>query len=267
MKQKLRHIILAFGLFSFFCGNAQEFNTKIEGQVYSKDGDVAATHISNSTRNRGTIADFDGFFTITAQLNDTLVFSAVQFKSREVIVTLEILKSKKLEVLLEEALTQLNEVVVMPYNFSGDINRDMDKLETGQIITASTEKLPNANIKLATQSERQLYTARTWDLEIGFGFKVKLDPLWNYFSGRTKTLNQRVRQDAKIDWTNQVRKFYTDSLYIQDLKIPKKKIDDFVYFCEVDSRFTVMAMDRDKLKIWEFMKEKSLKYRENNNLD
>lgn len=268
MKQLLKHIIFAISFLSFFYGNAQEFNTKLEGRVYSKDGDVAATHVSNTSRNRGTITDINGFFTIAVQLNDTLVFSAVQFKKKEVVITLEILKSKKLQISLEEALTQLKEVVVTPYNLSGDINRDMNTLDKGQIITASTEELPNANIKLATQSERKLYAARTWDFEFyGLGFRSELDPLYNYFSGRTKMLNKRVAQDAQIVLTNQVRKYYSDSLYINDLKIPKKKIDDFVYFCEVDSSFTVIATDSDKLKIWEFMKRKSLKYLENNNLD
>lgn len=268
MKQFLKHIIFALGFLSVCYANAQDFNTKIEGQVYSKDGDVAAIHVSNSTRNRGTITDIDGFFTIAAALNDTLVFSAVQFKKKEVVVTLEILKSKKIQILLEETLTQLKEVVVMPYNLSGDISRDMNKLETGPIVTASTEKLPNADFKSPTQSERKLYAARTWDAHFYvIAFTSKLDPLFNYFSGRTKMLNQQVARDAKIDLTNQVRKYYSDSLYINDLKIPKNKINDFIYYCEIDNNFSDVIAKGDKLKIWEFIRKRSLVYRKNNKLD
>ncbi|MFK7812915.1 MAG: carboxypeptidase-like regulatory domain-containing protein [Maribacter sp.] len=268
MNQLLKHIIFTLGCLSFFCANAQEYSTKIEGRVYSKDGDVAATHVSNITQNRGTITDMAGYFDISVKLNDTLVFSAIQFKKKEVVVTIEVLKSKKLEIVLAEALTQLNEVVVMPYNLSGELDRDMSRLKTGQIITASTEKIPNANIKVATPSERKLYAARTWDLIIlPFYIKSELDPLFNYFSGRTKMLNKRVAQDEQIVLTNKVRKYYSDSLYIKDLRIPKNKIDDFVYFCEQDSSFNTKAIAKDNLKLWEFMKNKSHIYRENNKLD
>lgn len=264
MNQLLKHIIFVLGCLSFFCANSQEFNTKIEGRVYSKNGDVAAIHVSNTSRNRGTITDVNGFFNITARLNDTLVFSAVQFKKKEVVVSLEILKSKKLEVLLVESLTQLNEVVVMPYNLSGELFRDVSGLQIGPLKTAATENLPNANVIPLTQSQRKLFAATLWDCDcVG----IKLDPLMNYFSGRTKMLNKRVAQNEQIVLTNQVRKYYSDSLYIKDLKIPKKNIDDFVHFCELDSSYNTIARDSDKLKIWEYLKKKSLKYRENNKLD
>ncbi len=247
--------------------NAQSSTTKLDGRVYSKDGDVAATHVSNVTSGRGTITDAKGFFTISVQLNDTLVFSAVQFKRKQVVVTFEILASERLGIVLEEAVMKLSEVIVMPYGLSGKLNSDTKKLKIGPIITASTENLPNANLKPISQAQRQLFTARTWDLQIGIGFKVDTDPIFNYFSGRTKMLNERIALDSDIKLINQVRKYYSDSLYIKALKIPKKRIDDFVYFCETDSTFSDIIAHQDKLKLWEFMKEKSLKYRKNNKLD
>ena len=142
--QKSAYFILLFCV--FWGANAQEFSTKLEGQVYSTDADVAATHVSNISSNKGTIADAEGFFTISVQLNDTLVFSAVQYKRKEVVVNLEVLKSKFLRVALEASLTELDEVVVTPYNLSGDLNRDVGTIEVGNIVTASTLGLPNANV-------------------------------------------------------------------------------------------------------------------------
>jgi len=262
-----RHVIFLLLLFCGISINAQDFSTKIEGQIYSKNGDVTAIHVSNTTQNRGTITDVNGYFAITVRLNDTLVFSAVQFKKKEIIVSSEVLKSKKLQIILEDALTRLNEVVVMPYNLTGKLNLDMDRLKIGPIITASTENLPNASLQRISQSERQLYTARTWDFQIGFGFKVDTDPIFNYFSGRTKMLNERIARDTGVKLINEVRKYYSDSLYIKELRIPKKKIDDFVYFCEADSTFVNLILTQDKLNLWEFMKKRSEIYRKNNKLD
>jgi len=56
-------------------------------------------------------------------------------------------------------------------------------------------------------------------------------------------------------------------LLITDLKIPKESIDDFMYFCEIDSTFQAVVDTHDKLKIWEIMILKSQLYRKNNELD
>ncbi|MFS4494788.1 carboxypeptidase-like regulatory domain-containing protein [Maribacter sp. 2308TA10-17] len=262
-----RYLFIPFLLMIHFALNAQNYQTKIEGRVFAKDSDVAATHVSNISSNKGTITDANGFFTISVKLNDTLVFSAVQYKQKELVVDLSILETELVTVILEAAITELNEVVVMPYNLSGALDRDMSKLKIGPIITASTENLPNSNLEPITQAQRQLYTARTWDLQIGFGFKVDTDPIFNYFSGRTKMLNERIARDSNVEMIKEVRKYYKDSLYISNLKIPKKHIDDFVYFCETDSNFASLVSDNDKLKLWEFMRKQSSKYRKNNDLD
>lgn len=57
----------------------------LEGRVTSDDGDVSATRVLNITKSRATITDNNGFFTIRVGLNDTLVFSATQFKKKKVV--------------------------------------------------------------------------------------------------------------------------------------------------------------------------------------
>jgi len=263
-----KHLIFCLICFVFVTANAQYFSTKIEGHVYSKGGDVVAIHVSNISVQRATITNAKGFFTISAKLNDTLVFTAVQFKKKLIVVNNEILKNKILNVWLETVLTQLDEVVVRPYNLTGELDRDMKNLKIGPIVTASTLDLPNAQVKPPTQSQRKLYAARTWDAKLyGLAITAKLDPLFNYFSGRTKMLNERVAREAKYKKIKKIRKFFADSLYIKDLKIPQTRIIDFVYFCEVDSSFFKTVAIEDKLQLWQFMKKKSLIYRKNNSLD
>ncbi|MGI9549847.1 MAG: hypothetical protein ACR2MT_01505 [Aurantibacter sp.] len=238
-----------------------QFFNKLEGRVYSGDGDVAATHVLNITSNRFTITDTDGFFEIPARLYDTLVFSAVQFKRKEIVVTLDILEQDLLMVPMEDALTQLSEVVVRPYNLSGDISRDVVNLKTEAVTTASTLKLPNAYVKIPTQAERKLYEATS-----GSGL-IPLNPILNGISGRTKMLKKRVKRDEKYARTQRVRAFYTDSLFTTEFKIPQDKIDDFMFFCEVDMTFQEVVDTHDRLKIWEYLRRKSLVYRNNNELD
>ncbi|WP_062052851.1 carboxypeptidase-like regulatory domain-containing protein [Sediminicola sp. YIK13] len=237
------------------------FSKELEGRVLNESGDVAATHVMNTTTNRATITSVDGFFKIGVSLNDTLVFSAVQFKKKELVVTQSILQSKSLFITMEDALTELDEVVVRPYNLSGDISKDLETLETEPVVTASTIGLPNAYVKPMTQTQRILNEATT-----GGGI-LPLNPILNGISGRTKMLKKRLEIEEKYARTERVRAFYSDSLYVQDLKIPIAKIDDFMYYCEADESFSSLVDTHDRLKIWSFFKKKSIVYRENNGLE
>jgi hypothetical protein len=161
---------------------------------------------------------------------------------------------------LEEALTVLDEVTVTPYNLSGDLIKDLATLELDPIVTASTLGLPNAYVKIPTKAEREL-TAATANPIMSF------DPLINAITGRTKMLKQRVERNKLYDRTERVRDFYEDSVYQKDLGIPLEKIDDFLYFCEVDPKFQEIVDTHDHIKIWDYFLQKSLIYRKNNFLD
>ncbi|WP_276165727.1 carboxypeptidase-like regulatory domain-containing protein [Zobellia alginiliquefaciens] len=240
---------------------AQNFlSTEIEGRVYSEDGDVAATHVLNTTTKKATITDIEGFFNISANLNDTLVFSAVQYKRKEIVVTQSLLESKLLMVPLEESLTELEEVVVMPYSLSGNIASDLRNLKTEPVVTASTMGLPNAYVKPISKAERE-FQAATANPYMSF------DPLINMITGRKKMLKARVKRNNTYARTERVREFYPDSLFTSELKIPLDKIDEFMYFCEVDATFQEVVDTHDHLKIWAFMERKSAVYRKNNTLD
>ena len=231
-------------------------SVELEGRVYSKDGDVAATHVLNTTTKKATITDIDGFFDIAVKLNDTLVFSAVQYKRKEIVISMGILESKFLMIPLEEALTELDEVIVMPYSLSGHIASDLQTLQIEPVVTASTLGLPNAFVVPMGKAERELRAATANPY-------MSLDPLINTITGRKKMLKARVKRNEKYERTQRVREFYVDSLYTVELKIAQDKIDDFLYFCEVDSAFQQIVDTHDRLRIWDFMKRKSVIYRRN----
>lgn len=232
----------------------------MEGKVVSTDGDVAATHVMNISTNSATITNINGFFAIRVRRNDTLVFSAVQFKKKELVVTSELMDSDFITVPLEDELTVLEEVVVTPYNLTGDISKDILSLKIDPVITAESLGLPNAHVRIPTKSERELFEATSG------GGLLPVTPILNAISGRTKMLKERVARNKIYDRTERVREFYADSLYRTKLRIPEAKIDDFLYFCEIDMEFQSLVDAHDVLRIWTYMEKRSMAYRENNNL-
>lgn len=255
-KSFLQALILFFSCYFLSFGQDFSYST-IKGKVSSDDGDVSATHVLNISANKAAITDANGFFSITAKLYDTVVFSAIQFKTKKVVVSQEMLSSKTLFITLESSLTELDEVIVMPYNLSGELKRDMNNMQVTPGVTAASLGLPNAYIKKMHQADRQLYSAQNG------GSIIKV---LNAITGETKRLKEFAAQQRNYRRTELIRGSYHDTLFIKQLKIPKEKIDDFMYFCEIDTEFASTSTN-DKLRLWEIMTLKSTIYRKNNDLE
>lgn len=248
--------------------SAQTFGPKmVKGVVTAKDKDVTGVVIQNISTEKATITDFEGNFSILAKLNDTLVFSAIQFKRKIIPISQELLQSTTITIPMEEFVNELREVVVNPYNLSGRLDADLNVLKLEKDVSAEALGLPNAHQKIPTQSERRLQQATYGKFNLGMILTPPLDPIINAITGRTKMLKNRVKIEKTYARTQQVQNLYVDSLFVTELKIPFEKIDDFMYFCEVDPSFQKMVATKDELRIWEFLMQKSSAYRENNDLD
>lgn len=237
------------------------FSKQLRGRVVSGDKGIPDVHVMNTSSNRATITDSQGNFVISGRLYDTILFSAVQFKKKVLVISEKMLQSSQLIVPLEEFVNELDEVILRPYDLSGDLTRDMGQIKTGQIVTASTLGLPNAYVEPISMAERKLHEATTGSVGI------PLNPILNGISGRTKYLKKVLANERKYARTGRVRNFYADSLFVKELRIPAAKIDDFMYYCEVDISFDEVVDTHDRLRIWEYLKRKSFVYRENNDLD
>jgi len=254
-------------------GFSQEGDGKVlQGRVTSTDKDVVGVVVQNITTKDAVITNFEGDFAINVRVNDTLVFSAVHFLKKSLPVTETLYRSNFVEVPMQEFVNQLREVVVTPYNLTGDLTRDVDRVTLEKDVSAEALNLPNAHKRLPTQSERKLQEASAMRVSGGGGYggaggALSLNPVINAITGRTKMLKNRVKVDKTYAQTQQVQGFYADSLFVTTLKIPLEKIDDFMYFCEVDEKFQSAIQSQDKLRIWDMMLQKSRAYRANNDLD
>ena len=244
----------------------------LQGRVVSEDKDVVGVVVQNLGAQNAVITDLDGNFAIEVSVNDTLVFSAVHFLRKIVPVTETLYNSNFVEVPMQEFVNELKEVVVTPYNLTGDLTKDIDRVVLEKDVTAEALNLPNAHRRIPTQSERKLQEASAMRVTAGGGLGgagggMSLNPIINAITGRTKMLKNRVKIDRTYAQTQEVQGFYGDSLFLFILKIPMERIDDFMYFCEVDEAFQNAIASEDKLQILDIMIRKSRAYRENNDLD
>jgi hypothetical protein len=233
---------------------------ELRGRVLENEVGVTNVHILNLSANDATISDAQGYFAIPAKEGDTLLLSAIRYQRKTFRVDAEMLRATLLNIELEPFVNQLDEVVLFPYNLSGDLDKDLSNVPVEEEVTATSLGLPNASAKVKTQSERKLFEATT-----GSGL-IPLNPVINAISGRTRMLKRRLARDRAYQQTEEVRSHYPDSLFVQELGIPQIRIPDFMYFCEVDPGFSSLATSGDRLGMWEFLRGKSREYRKNNGL-
>lgn len=251
-------------LLLYWSSQAQESALRtgsVQGQFVEVGVGIPNVHLLNLSANRATISNAAGYFKLDARVGDTLLISAIRYQRKTFTVSEAMLQSTELLIELEPFVNELEEVVLRPYNLSGNLDDDLVNLEVEEPVTAASLKLPNAYAKKRTQAERKLIEARTG------GGLIPLNPVLNAISGRTKMLKKRLARDKAYLQTQQVRERYADSLFVKHLKIPQIRIPDFMYFCEVDPVFADLAALKDDLKMWDFLKAKGLEYRKSNQLD
>lgn len=271
MKNSILSKLIIFLFFAAMAVKAQDNRQILSGNIKAFNDEIQDVTVQNITSGKGTISDAYGFFAIAVQFNDSLVFSAVQFKKKTLVVNAEILNSKHIFVMLEEATNELDEVIVMPYNLTGDLTKDM---KTQNVVVAATLGLPNAYVKKKTQSERLLVEADggSWVKAVGAGAgsaggTVNLHKILNRISGRTKMLKKRVAQDEKNVIVENIVHVFQDSVFRKKLKIPEIRIYEFLYFCEADDNFSNLLQSNDEIKLWEFLQQKSLVFRKENDIE
>jgi hypothetical protein len=221
----------------------------ISGKVMNS-GEIESIHVFNKTFNKYTITDQQGMFKIPIRINDTLVFSAIQFKLKEVVISNVIFNSMQLSVLLKEQVNELDAVYIKP-NLSGDLLADSRNIETKDVLTAKTLNLPNAHVIPPTQAERKLYTATHSDGGV--------DAIINAISGRTKRLKKIVRLENKTNKENLVYANFKEIMR-DDFNIPEDKLYHFIYYVSDDKIFNQIVKSNSNIIIYDFIKAKSKTY-------
>lgn len=215
--------------------------------------ELESIHIFNSSTSRGTLTDRYGKFKIAVSIGDTLHISALQFQQESIPVTFTHFVSKKMRVELRYATTELDEIHLKNHNLSGYLNQDAKSIKTSPVVNAVSLGIMDREIRVLTQSERQLKTA-----SYGAG-PMSLDGIINGISGRTKMLKNRVKVDKDNERLEKLLEKFPAYFLSEELKIEEVVIYDFLYFCEADPVYSE-TIKKDRITILHFLKQKADAY-------
>ena len=220
--------------YSFFI-HAQDIAEKvINGTIICDSSSVEGVHVLNLVNEKSTVTDRNGHFSIVAKQGDLLVFSAVHLNYWRKSVKENDFKTGFLEVIMTPKEVKLNEVVLTEYT-------KINAQELGII---------NYKPKAYTPAERKLRPTKITQMDlIGLmAFRLPLDPLLYWATGRTKMLKNDLKIEKKELLLRKLDDWNDNGFYVNQLKIPKEFVDGFKYYIIYDDELMSYLQSNNKIQ-------------------
>ena len=225
----------------------------LRGEVLNDSIEKASLTVVNISLRRGAITDESGIFEIPARVSDTINISAVQYESRQFVVTQKMYDRKTMSLYLVPKVNELDAVTISTIDLTGDLRRDILSTPLKKTITAGALGLPENAHAPFTPEERRAYSASGR----GAGAFGALIMAINGQAKRYKKQLEIMRFQNEVERT---RDTFSDSLYMKSLNIPEELIEDFVYFVFEEKKAEGGDDKGNEMDLLEYMLKKSKKY-------
>ena len=226
-------------LVTFAQGQTASISKIINGKVTSSYNDLESIYLINLKTEKSTLTEKGGYFSIHANVGDTLLFSSVQFKALKVALKESDFTKELFFVKMEPIVRFLDEVKINEF-------KNINAVSLG-IISPFT--------KHYTPAERKLYTATS-----GGGI-LPVDPILNWLSGRTAMLKKEVEIEKKETLLDKIEGWYETKYFTQTLKIPEGYVKGFEYYIVEDAKFAEAIKSKNKTMATFIMNDLALRYK------
>ncbi len=249
--KKIALIILALVSLSTIAQTDQR--VKIKGTVIVPNGDdQEGITVYNTTSNLGTITDASGTFTLAVKADDRVVFSAIQYNNVIVIIDQGIVDNLRLRLELTEDIQQLNDVVVRPYDLSGNIRVDANSVETYSGVTFTEQTIAELEreneIKPDELTPANNVALRGFNYQNGINF-VNIFKL--AFQKRDRYKVDKKAIQPNVD--SEIRTMYNDAFFKKNLDISMDKISAFIFYAEQNGLDAQLLKKGNELDLIEFL--------------
>ncbi len=245
MKNKFFFFLLIIVSFKLSSQNNRE---NIKGKIINEALSTENIHIINKNSGNATISNKHGEFQILVRINDTLIFSGIQFYKKEVPITPLLLKNNSIIIQLFLKINELDEVEVKAHNLSGNLVTDANKvkdsiskvnslvfdfsmIDFSKPIVSGIDEFSRSR----TSSDKQLTPSGNANVIAILG--LVLNPLFKEVGKigkkrRQRKNEERVYQKNAINAPEKMIAEFGETFFTETLKIPSEEIIDFIGFCE-----------------------------------
>lgn len=262
MKRALLYLLLLVPLFMMTAQNSNRI--EISGKVVVNSEDLEGITVYNISEKKGSITDENGFFKLNVALNDVIEFKALQFQDFTVTIDENILKTKKMTVFLVEKINLLDEVVILPYDLTGDLLVDIESVKTFK------PDLDALYFGLANMSDYNFpddYKSKVVNIampgtgnDIPYGLNVIgivdlfLRPIFN------SNKNKGIEVMGDVETYDQFKDRYSAKFLVENFNIPKDKVEDFIRFVDDEGIDYSLLKSGSEFLFLEFISVKSKEF-------
>ena len=145
---------------------------------------MESVHIINLNNVIGTTSDNKGVFEIPVQVNDTLYFSYLGYKSLKVAVTQDMIRFKSSKFQLTELAYALEEIILRPYLLTGYLDIDVKSVPINQAGRYRIAGLSNAGYEAGNRKPNSI--SKT------FASRFSPQSIW-----KKKCSNEKIKENER----------------------------------------------------------------------
>ncbi|GGA65138.1 hypothetical protein GCM10008015_02440 [Flavobacterium palustre] len=227
------------------------FSQTIKGKIVCNSHVIPKVDVVNTNSKTHSISDANGYFSIVAKMNDTLVFITKNYELKKIIINTFILNNKDLSIELILKAEELKEVVITKTP-SIKLSKDK-KWEQGKLDKYALEKAVNTP---------KVIGVNMGTIENGIDFIRMGKDLFKMLKLKKEPAKKEnsIVPFKEIVATNFDQKFYTENL-----KLKKEEIETFLTFCDFDPESKKMlSKNSNDLELMDFLYKKSVEFKKIN---
>ncbi len=255
-------LIILFILFTVNAGFSQvDDRTRIAGVVQvPPEDEKLGIGVFNITAARGTVTNTEGEFNISVAVNDTLRITSIQFQDFFVVIDKGVINSRQLKIMITEDGNPLPEVVVTPYDITGNVTVDVYRLPVTRLPdTLESVDVQNVYYEIDAGPDyqsppRNIALENPARLAEGMDFARLFRELVT-----TTQSDQREKPDANI--AAKVRAVYDDDFFRTYLNLKLENITDFIFYASDHGLNDKMLKTGNEIELIDFLIEQSKKYK------
>lgn len=256
-------------LLSIVCFSQQIERVVVEGEIIVPKGDERdQISVYNVSSQKGTATDAAGKFTLEVGKNDRVLVTALQFQSFTVVIDEGVTAKKFMRIYMNPAINQLAEVVVSPYDLSGNIRVDVNRIN---VYVAPNYDLSYKTINYDyefTQDRQSSIEGNVAEdaltngsLQNGANFMSVLGLLASaIFPKKEKSTPKQTLNNGQVLVTA-LQQRYSPAYYAETFGIPAENVDAFIYFAEENAIQPYMLKPENEIELLEVLFEQSLVYK------
>lgn len=181
---------------------------------------LGSVYITNSRNNSTQIALPQEAIQVSVQIDDVLYFSSSFYEYRSFYITPKIFDAGKANVHLNIQTVVLDEAKLSNFQLTGDLAKDAENARFDDKVKTIYKNLGIQEIDVPPPSE--------FGLKPGSGMII--ENLIGAITGYNKMQKQNKLFEKHQNNQEFIRSQWEDSYFIDELKIPSHKIQEFIYF-------------------------------------